>query len=93
MTQRRPPARIPLRQRLEAPPNQRNSKFPAAGKVEVTCVDRHIQLNIGNVVLITLIAAGGVLVVVMAARALGKTTIPVANKVGQGYTAALGVAA
>ena len=56
-------------------------------------MDRHIQLNIGNVVLITLIAAGGVLAVVMAARALGKTTIPVANKVGQGYTAALGVAA
>ena len=56
-------------------------------------MDRHIQLNVGNVILITLIAAGGLVVVVMAARMLGKSTVPVLDKAGAGYVTALGVAA
>lgn len=39
-----------------------------------------------------MIAAGGILVVVMAARMLGKTTIPVLDKAGASYVTALGVA-
>ncbi len=56
-------------------------------------MDRHISLNAGNILLITLIAAGGIVVVVMAARMLGKSTVPVLDKAGAGYVAALGVAA
>ena len=56
-------------------------------------MDRHIQLNVGNVVLITLIAAGGILLVVAVARMAGRSTIPVVDKAGQGYVSTLGVAA
>jgi hypothetical protein len=39
------------------------------------------------------IAAAGILVVVMAARMAGKSTVPVLDKAGASYVAALGVAA